>query len=101
MKRHARLVSLMLRSGGARRMARPLESGLDAYSAVVVPLILTRFPEWESSAKLSPRTGCGGNVVGFNLPCPSPAAEYGLWVSTADEELSVGFHTHHTHFTDY
>jgi hypothetical protein len=28
-------------------------------------------------------------------------AESGLWVSTADEELSVGFHTHHTHFTDY
>lgn len=22
-------------------------------------------------------------------------------MSTADEELSVGFHTHHTHFTDY
>jgi hypothetical protein len=39
--------------------------------------------------------------VNFNVPCPAPAAETGLWVSTADEELSVGFHTHHHHFTDY
>jgi hypothetical protein len=82
-------------------MAGLLESGLDAYSKVAAPLILARFPEWEPFAKLSPRADGAGNTVDFNVPCPSPAAEYGLWVSTADEELSVGFHTHHNHFTDY
>jgi hypothetical protein len=82
-------------------MAGLLESDLDAYSQVAVPLILARFPEWEPFAKLAPRPDGAGNVVEFNIPCPSPAAEYGLWVSTADEELSVGFHTHHNHFTDY
>jgi hypothetical protein len=75
--------------------------GLDDYSRVVVPIILARFPEWEPHAKLTPRPDGAGNVVDFNLPCPSPSAEAGLWVSTADEELSVGFHTHHRHFTDY
>ena len=82
-------------------MAGLLENDLDAYSKVAVPLIMARFPEWERFAKLSPRPDGAGNVVDFNIPCPSPVAESGLWVSTADEELSVGFHTHHNHFTDY
>jgi hypothetical protein len=82
-------------------MAERLASDLDAYSRVAVPLILSRFPEWEPFATLSPRPDGAGSVVDFNVPCPSPAAEAGLWVSTADEELSVGFHTHHSHFTDY
>ena len=82
-------------------MARLLESDLDAYSRLAVSLILARFPEWELLAELSPRPDGEGSVVNFNIPCPSPAAETGLWVSTADQELSVGFHTHHEHFTDY
>jgi hypothetical protein len=74
---------------------------LDAYSRIAVPIILARFPDWKSFARLSPSPDGAGSTVDFNIPCPSPAAEYGLWVSTADEELSVGFHTHHQHFTDY
>jgi len=76
-------------------------SDLDEYSRVAVPLILARFPTWEQYAKLSARPNRTGSVVDFNIPCPSPVAESGLWISTADEELSVGFHTHHNHFTDY
>ncbi len=82
-------------------MARLRESDMDDYSRLAVPLILARFPEWEPFAKLSLRTDGAGCVVDFNVPCPSPSVEHGLWVSTADEELSVGFHTHHSHFTDY
>ncbi len=74
---------------------------LDDYSRVVLPLIMARFPEWELLATYSPRPDGAGSVVELNVPCPSPAAESGLWVSTADEELSVGFHSHHIHFTDY
>jgi hypothetical protein len=82
-------------------MAGLLASDLDEYSRVAVPRILACFPEWEQFAKLRPRSDGAGSVVDFNVPCPSPSIEYGLWVSTADEELSVGFHTHHSHFTDY
>lgn len=82
-------------------MAEHLAGDLDAYSRCAVPLILDRFPKWEPFAKLSPRSDGAGSVVEFDIPCPSPTAEYGLWISTADEELSVGFHTHHNHFTDY
>ncbi len=71
------------------------EQNLDDYSQVALPLILARFPEREPFAKVS----C--DIVEFNVPCNSPAAESGLWVSTADEELSVGFHTYHRHFTNY
>jgi hypothetical protein len=82
-------------------MATLGDESLDEYSQLAVTLILARFPKWEPFVKLSPRPDGAGNVVEFNIPCPSPAAESGLWVSTADEELTVGFHTHHTHFTDY
>ncbi len=82
-------------------MAELVESGLDEYSRFAVPLILARFPEWKPFAKTSRRPDGAGSVVDLNVPCPSAAAESGLWMSTADEELSVGFDTHHNHFTDY
>jgi hypothetical protein len=78
-----------------------LDSNLDAYSRLAVALLLARFPDWEPFAQASLRHDGAGSVVDFNVPCPSPAAESGLWVSTADQELSVGFHTYHCHFTDY
>lgn len=78
-----------------------LESELDAYSRLTVSLILARLPEWEPLAVLSPSDYGSGHVVEFNVPCPSSAVERGLWVSTMDEQLTVGFHTHHDHFRNY
>ena len=74
---------------------------LDDYSRVVTPLILAKFPDWESLAELSPPSAGERRYVTFSIPCPSRAVEHGLWVSTADGELTVGFHTHHVHFNDY
>jgi hypothetical protein len=82
-------------------MQRLLECDLDDYSRLAVPIILARFPDWETFATVEPSPDGAGSVVEFNVPCPSPSAEHGLWVSTADEELSVGFHTYHCHFTDF
>jgi len=82
-------------------MAGLLSSNLDAYSRFAISLILARFPEWEPFAVVGSRPDSVEGTVEFNIPCPSPAVEMGLWVSTDDEELSVGFHTHHGHFTDY
>jgi hypothetical protein len=82
-------------------MVRDWKSELDDYSRFAVSIILARFPQWEAFATLTPQPDGLGSIVAFNVPCPSPAVEQGLWVSTADEELSVGFHTHHNHFTDY
>lgn len=78
-----------------------MQANLDEYSRFVVPIILARFPTWEDLATVTQRPDGAGGTVDFNVPCPSPSAEAGLWVSTADEEMSVGFHTHHSHFTDY
>ena len=82
-------------------MARFDPADLDPYSRFALPLILARFPGWEPFVTVRPLDGGAGAAVEFNVPCPSPAVEMGLWVSTAEEELSVGFHTHHRHFTDY
>lgn len=45
--------------------------------------------------------GCDRAFAEFELAAPSPAIEHGLWVSTANQELTVGIHTHHSHFTGY
>ena len=74
-----------------------LENDLDAFSRLTVPLVLARFPEWENLAALTASDSGPDYVVEFNVPCPSPAVDRGLWVSTANEELTVGFHTHHGH----
>ena len=74
---------------------------LDDYTRFALPLILARFPTWEPFGTIQPPADGEGGTVEFNVPCPNPAAEIGLWVSTADQELTVGFHTHHDHFTDF
>ena len=82
-------------------MSGLLSADLDKYSRLAVAQILLRFPGWEPFGIVSPRPDGAGSTVDFTIPCPSPAVESGLWVSTADDEFSVGFHTHHGHFTDY
>lgn len=79
-------------------MERLKELDLDEYSRLAVSLILNRFPDWERFAKLSSPDG-GASAVEFDIPCPSPAVDHGLWVSPSGEELTIGFHTHHNHFT--
>jgi hypothetical protein len=101
MSRRRRLTYSQLRP---KERTECLRFGMKAWTntpSIAVPLILARFPDWEPFAKLSPRPDGAGNVIDFNIPCPFPAAEAGFLVSTADEELTVGFHTHHGHFTDY
>jgi hypothetical protein len=82
-------------------MAALVLDDLDDYSRFAVPLILARFPGWERFGVVRPRPDGAGGTVEFHVPCPLPGVEAGLYVSTADAELTVGFHTHHTHFTDY
>ncbi len=80
----------------------PIDSGqLDEYSRFAVGLILSRFPVWRSHVAFRRPDGYASPFADFELQSPSPAIARGLWVSTADEEVTVGLHTHHSHFTDY
>lgn len=82
-------------------MADLLQHDLDPYSRLAVRLVLERFPDWEPFAAVKAGADGSSGAVEFNVPCANPAVEYGFWVWTDGEELTVGFHTHHTHFTDY
>lgn len=75
-------------------------SELEPYSRWVVPLILAKYPEWEEFGRLVPGAEHGRAVM-FEIPCPSRNVDDGLWISTEHDELTVGFHTHHAHFSDY
>ncbi len=61
-------------------------------------MILARFPAWEPFVTFIAGPDGSTAVVEFQVPCPSGAVERGLWVATDGGELTVGFHTHHTHF---
>jgi hypothetical protein len=76
------------------------EQNLDVYSKAAARMILDRFPEWErfASVRLQPD---GTHAADFNIPCPSPEAENGLLVTTAEDEMTVAFHREHRHFTNY
>ena len=74
---------------------------LDAYSRLAVGCVLDRFPTWREHMVFRRPDGYERAFADFELASPSPAIEQGLWVSTADEEITVGLHTHHSHFTDY
>ena len=74
---------------------------LDDYSRFAVGLILERFPAWREQMVFRRPDGYEHAYADFALVSPSPAIEHGLWVSTAAEEITVGLHTHHSHFTDY
>jgi len=74
---------------------------LDEYSRFAVSRILGHFPAWGEQMVFRRPDGYTHAFAEFALSSPSPAIEHGLWVSTADEEITVGLHTHHSHFTDY
>lgn len=83
------------------------------FSQILAKEVLRRFPEWEPFGELkrrefpewdsavgAPGKQAGVIVVEFHIPCPSPVVLRGLWLSTANEELTVGFDAHHAHFND-
>jgi hypothetical protein len=37
----------------------------------------------------------------FRIECPSKSVDKGLWLSTHDEEITIGFHTDHAHSRDW
>lgn len=82
-------------------MRRLLNENLDEYTRFAAPLILAAFPKWERYASVKPRPDGQGGVVEFNVPCPNPNAESGLFIGTDCYELTVGFDWDHRHFTDY
>jgi hypothetical protein len=71
---------------------------LDDYSRIAFSMILARFPAWQPFATFIAGPDGSTAVVEFQVPCPSGAVERGLLVATDGGELTVGFHTHHTHF---
>jgi hypothetical protein len=74
---------------------------LDEYSRFAVSQILERFPAWRECLVFRRPEGYTHAFADFGFASPSPAIEHDLWVSTADDEITVGLHTHHSHFADY
>ena len=79
----------------------PAHDQLDDYSRFALTRILDRFPDWKDRVRYELATSEAHQCVVIEIDAPSSTAESGLFVGTDQDELTVGFHTYHCHFTNY
>lgn len=64
---------------------------LNSYSATIERRLLTEFPELEDSVKPEQPAGC------LLIEHPSPHADVSLFISTEDDEITIGLDGWHGH----
>jgi hypothetical protein len=82
----------------SEELSAPTDGRPRPFARNVADRVVSAFPmyaehvAWEENGEL-----------GLRVPCPSPAADQGLWVGTDSEgdDAWVGFHTFHWHFRDW
>lgn len=71
---------------------------LNKYTQQVVTEMIAAFPSWfDLILQMCDESG----ALDFKIDAPSPLIKGGLWVLTEGDEVIVGVHTHHVHFTYY
>jgi hypothetical protein len=73
-------------------------SELDPFSLSVGKRLLERFPTWAKYGRVQRVDSRDNSHLEFVIPCPNPAVERNLTLSTEQSELTVYFHTTHEHF---
>ena len=77
------------------------DSRLDEFSQRFAAALFGAFPKWRQYAALD---NSGGNACAMHVAVPPRAdapGEASLWISTEDEEITVGFDSYHVHFNRY
>ena len=69
---------------------------LNPYAERVARRLAERFPEHADEMAVDDE-----GDLWLEIDCPSYSVEAGLWIGTWNEDVIVGFHTHHAHFSDW
>ena len=69
---------------------------MNEYAARVAPLLVAAFPE-EAKGIVVDDEG----DLSLEIACPSGSVDAGLSIRTWNEDVVVGFHTHHDHYSDW
>ena len=67
------------------------ESKLNDYSGPIAAALFAAFPELRSHARIDPNERVDPGSLMIEFPRPAGAAAEGLWISTHDNEITVGF----------
>lgn len=70
---------------------------LDEYSMIFSKMLYSAFPEFEQYQQIREYSGLNEAYLIIEIPSPSNKDNV-LWISTCDEEITVGFDWYHTHF---
>lgn len=74
---------------------------LSDFSRLCAERILTVHPEWDEFARVVDAEHPDGGIVEFEVPSPSVVHTHTLFISTDEDELTVGLDKYHTHFEPY
>jgi len=69
---------------------------LNAHAERVAPLLVDAFPRHSEAITVDEQ-----GDVSIEIECPSRSVDAGLSIWTWNEDVVVGFHTHHAHFSDW
>lgn len=70
---------------------------LDEYSIIFSKMLYEVFPEFEKYQEIKEYDECNEAYLLLEIPSPSNSDNV-LWLSTCNEEITVGFDWYHTHF---
>jgi hypothetical protein len=71
---------------------------LNSFSQQFLQVLLSRLPELAAAARIDTSEAVASGTLLIELDPPSKNVEVGLWISTDDEEVTVGFDYYHGHF---
>ena len=69
---------------------------MNSYAERVARHLVAAWPERAEEIAVD-----GEGDLSLEIECPSDSADAGLWIHTWNEDVVVGFHTHHSHFSDW
>ncbi len=72
---------------------------LNAHSRLFADLLFQQFPQWLQYARFDPYEDFEKEALLVEIPCPADGSSHGLYITTSEWEVSVGFgDSFHTRF---
>jgi hypothetical protein len=74
---------------------------LNPYARRVATHLFRHFPDWATLATTDPNPNADFGALLLEIPANLSGSEIVLHIWSDGDELTVGLHTHHCHFSDY
>lgn len=72
--------------------------GLNEFSQRFCETLFSCFPEFRDHAKIDESQDVDPGTLVVEVPCANDKVDLGLWISTENTEVTIGFDSYHGHF---